>query len=95
MTVYEEAEAERRDKEAWTANCPGDYDDPALQEKKRESDRKRRWREENREKVREYHREYRAKRKEHYKAMNREYYAKNRERIDAYRAAKRKLDKGR
>lgn len=95
MTVYEEAEAERRDRDAWNANCPGDYDDPVMQEKKRESDRKRRWREENREKVREYHRVYRAERAEHYRAMNREYYKKNRERIDAYRAAKRKLDKGR
>lgn len=81
--------------DAYKNNCPADYDDPAAQEKKRESDRKRRYREENREKCREYHREYKAKRKEHYKKLNAEYYKKNRERIDAYRAAKRKLDKGR
>lgn len=93
VTVLEETESERRDQEAWRLSCPADYPDAQTQEKKRIADRKARYRMANREKLREYHRNYKERRKEHYREINRAYYAKNRERIDAYRAEKRKRDR--
>jgi hypothetical protein len=94
MSVLELAESERRDRDAERYNCPADFDNPKDQARKRENDRKRRYRRKNPEKVREYHRQYKEARKDHYRELNKAYYAKNRAKIDAYRAEKRKRDKG-
>ena len=92
MTAVEAAEAEQRDRNAWKRNCPADYEDnPELARKKAECDRKRRYREENPEKIKAYNKAYRAKNREREAERQREYYAKNRERLDAYRSEKRRL----
>lgn len=92
LTAVEEAEAEQRDRNAWKRNCPADYEDnPELARKKAESDRKRRYREENPEKIKAYNKAYRAKNREREAERQRKYYAANRERLDAYRSEKRRL----
>ena len=92
LTAVEEAEAEQRDRNAWKRNCPADYEEnPDLAHKKSESDRKRRYRLENPEKIKAYNKAYYERNREKEAERQRRYYAANRERLDAYRIEKRRL----